>query len=201
MSFNYEIYSIMKLSLKKCSFLLINIIFLILNIYLLKFLQMKKNDFQFKNGDKFCLLMAQKLYNQIANYLNKKYYYNNSEIKKPIKKKKITLYILLERNVTFSKRYRRRIIEGLEENFIFNFTPNNPDYLIYNIHGGDIKKYENSIKIACYTENKIPDFNQADYAIAFHNINYLDRYFRRTAFILSFEYRYNFFTNKDLINI
>ena len=39
-------------------------------------------------------------------------------------------------------------------------------------------KYNNSIKIAYYTENKLPDFITADYAIGQSHINLLDRYLR-----------------------
>ena len=53
------------------------------------------------------------------------------------------------------------------DKFIIVFDSNNPDYLIYNIFGinhTDLK-YKNTIKIALYTENKIPDLNEADYAV------------------------------------
>ena len=40
------------------------------------------------------------------------------------------------------------------------------------------QKFNNSIKIAYYTENKLPDFNIADYAISQSHINFLDRSFR-----------------------
>ena len=45
------------------------------------------------------------------------------------------------------------------------------------------KEYDNSIKIAIFTENKIPDFNEADYAISQAHINYLDRYIKFPAFL------------------
>ena len=40
----------------------------------------------------------------------------------------------------------------------------------------------NSIKIAIFTENKIPDFYEADYTIGNYHINYLDRYFKFSTF-------------------
>ena len=40
------------------------------------------------------------------------------------------------------------------------------------------KKYNNAIKIAYFTENQLPDFNIADYAIGQAHINLLDRYLR-----------------------
>lgn len=91
----------------------------------------------------------------------------------------------------------------LENKFIFNFTSDNPDYLIYDVFSCDQleSKYNNSIKIAFYTENIIPDFNYADYSIGFHNINYLDRYFRKTTLIWKFQIKYFNIKNKYFENI
>lgn len=65
------------------------------------------------------------------------------------------------------------------------FDSNNPDYLVYNVFGKDhLKlKYKKAIKIAFYTENIIPDLNEADYAIGHQHINYLDRYFKYPMFL------------------
>ena len=52
------------------------------------------------------------------------------------------------------------------------------------------KKYSNSIKIAYYTENNIPDFNVADYAIGQTHINYLDRYLR-IPYLLGLSYNFS----------
>ena len=59
---------------------------------------------------------------------------------------------------------------------------NNYDFI--NIFGNeDIKsKYDKAVKIAIYTENFMPDFNLADYAIGHYHINYLDRYFKYNVF-------------------
>ena len=43
-------------------------------------------------------------------------------------------------------------------------------------------KYQHAIKIAIYTENVMPDINQADYAIGHYHINYLDKYFKYNIF-------------------
>jgi hypothetical protein len=56
------------------------------------------------------------------------------------------------------------------------------------------EKYHNSIKIAYYTENNIPDFNVADYAIGQTHINYLDRYLR-IPYLFGLSYNY---TNSKL---
>lgn len=73
----------------------------------------------------------------------------------------------------------------LKEKFIIKFDKNKPDYLIYNVFGNEHlnPKYNNSIKISIFTENIIPDFNEADYAIGQYHINYLDRYFKNSIFL------------------
>ena len=73
----------------------------------------------------------------------------------------------------------------LKDKFNVKFDTKNPDYLLYNVFGNKHlnEKYNNSIKIAIYTENIIPDFNEADYAIGHYHINYLDRYFKSSIFL------------------
>ena len=73
----------------------------------------------------------------------------------------------------------------------------NPDYLLYNVFGcRHLKKiYKNSIKIAFLTENIIPDFNIADYAIGQSHLNFFDRYFKRSYFLGNSISRFN---NKHL---
>ena len=77
------------------------------------------------------------------------------------------------------------IVKKLKDKFILRFNKYNPDYLIYDIFGKEHRnpKYKNSIKIAMYSENKIIDFNEADYGYAQAHINYLDRYFMYPSFI------------------
>jgi hypothetical protein len=81
----------------------------------------------------------------------------------------------------------------LDNEFRLNLNHPNPDYLIYNVFNDEFKnpKYQNAIKIAIYTENKIPDINKADYIIGHYHINYLDRYFKYSIFL---------WTNFDNIN-
>ena len=74
----------------------------------------------------------------------------------------------------------KEILYLLSDKFNFKIDENNPDYLIYNVFGGTHfnLKYKNCIKIAYFTENKIPDLNEADYAIGFPHIIYLDRFYK-----------------------
>ena len=71
-----------------------------------------------------------------------------------------------------------------KKKYSVNINSDNPDYLIYNIFSCEHlnPKYNNSIKIAYYTENQITDFNTADYCIGHSHINYLDRYFKLSIF-------------------
>jgi len=143
---------------------LFNFIVFIIN-YILLFKKKKKYVSRFKSkefGINFkpaedFLYLAVKSYQQISNYLDKKY---DSNIIKNKAKKKISLNCV-----------------ELDEN--------KPDYLIYDIFGKEHlnQKYKDSIKIALYSENKIPDFSIADYAMAQAHINYLDRYFKYPSFL------------------
>ena len=58
-------------------------------------------------------------------------------------------------------------------------------------------KYNNSIKIAYFSENIIPDFNDADYALSQAHIIYFDRYFKYPSFI----WRLNNFKNYNIVKI
>ena len=80
-------------------------------------------------------------------------------------------------------RFFKNILK--DDNYIIKYDSNNPDYLIFNKFGKKHlnPKYKNAIKIAFYTENKIPDLNEVDYAIGHQHINYLDRYFKYSMFL------------------
>ena len=110
-------------------------------------------------------------------------------------KKLIRIFSVGSSNEYYQKLYRNNIMQGLGDKYNFVFTSENPDYLIYDVFNCDFldSKYDNAIKIAFYTENQIPDFNSADYAISFHNLNYLDRYLRKTTLIWILENRYIIF--------
>ena len=81
-------------------------------------------------------------------------------------------------------------------NYSFKLNTNNPDYVVYDVFGCEHNKpkYKNAIKIAHYSENILPDFYEADYAISQAHINYLDRYFKYPSFIWNLNklYKYNF---------
>ena len=168
--------------------LLISLIFLSINIlYLIK--NNKKvilKNIYLKNVDNFIINFSLLSYKEMVSKLNKKQYnkfisillnYISLFIQTFIPKiKKKTLYILFVDSFEYQINLIKKI---LQSKYIIKITPNNPDYLIYNVFKCKHlnKNFSNSIKIAVYTENQIPDFNIADYAISHAHINYLDRHF------------------------
>ena len=142
----------------------------------------------FKESDYFPLSLTTRTYKYISNFLNNKYnYIKNEEEKLSIfkikkKKKKIVLNAVDLNDPKVDKNWLRYT---LKKEFRIKFDSKNPDYLIYNIFGTEHSnsKYNNSIKIAIFTENKIPDLHEADYAIGQSHINYLDRFFKNPIFL------------------
>ena len=135
-----------------------------------------------KTSDINTISLLNKSYEDISEYLNNKYNILKLERKVTKKKKKIHIYSTDLFSLNCHKRWIRK---KLKDNFIVKFDSYKPDYLFYNIFGvNHLKsKYNNSIKIAVFTENKIPDFEEADYAIGQAHINYLDRYFKFPIFL------------------
>ena len=140
---------------------------------------------QIRISDFFTLLFMNKKYLEVSNYLNRKYG-ESIKINKIIlpkrrrgitkkTRKKIIIYM-----VDFYKLQYQILLNLLKDCCIIQLDSNKPDYLFYNIFGFRHldPKYKNSIKIAIFTENKIPNLNEADYAIGQYHISYLDRYFR-----------------------
>lgn len=177
----------------KISFLIKNIILLVINLYFLLFVKInnnKDNEFaifkiikEFKSSDYFSMFLTTRTYKYISSFLNNKY--NNKkgdESKLNKRKRKIALYSVDLNDPKYHRKWLRRI---LNKKYRIKFDSNNPDYLIYNVFGNEHLnyKYNNSVKIAIFTENKIPDLNEADYAIGQSHINYLDRCFKFPIFL------------------
>ena len=176
---------------------------LLINIYYF----FKKSDAipkkLFRNVDNYIIEKDSKSYKEYSNYLNSKFYnntsfsennnINNQETKE---KKKIVIYFADLYNRDFRQKW---IKSELGDKFNIEFDSENPDYVIFNIFGCYHldEKYKDAVKIAHFTENKIIDFREADYAIGQQHINYLDRYFRRPFFVFSLINN----TNKDFQEI
>ena len=171
---------------------IINYSIFIINIYFLIFLKNKKKGivfkmkkiFKFKMSDYFNIAILNLSYSEISNYLNSKYniniFINNSRLYKQKRNKFKKILQLYSVDLFNRKKHITWLKNNLAHKFIIKFNPNNPDYLIYNVFGNKHKnqKYKNAIKIAIFTENKIPDLNEADYVLGHAHINYLDRYFK-----------------------
>ena len=155
-------------------FLIINIAILYINIIILI-----KNK-SFKNIDLKFIIFNKFYFNNISFYLNSKYDINYLKKNNSEKKSKIELYFTDFLNTGYQYRIKKSIILTLKEKFNISLNSLNPEYLIYNIYGClHLKEnYNKSIKIAYYTENQLPDFNIADYAIGQAHINFLDRYMK-----------------------
>jgi len=177
--------------------------------------------FNCKNSDNSFINIIKNKFEDISNYLNNKYNVVNSKIlidKKgyfneknkprniinyflPKTRKKIILYSV---DLFSFKSHKRWLKNKLKDKFDIKFKRNKPDYLLYNVFGSNHlnPKYNNSIKIAIFTENFFPDFNEADYIIGHYHINYLDRYFKNSIFLtrnINNNYFY-FYRNKVLNN-
>jgi len=163
-------------------FFIANLIYFMVNIFILYHSSNKEifkfinNCTIFRNIDNYTLNLITNSYEKIGNYLNNKYniYYNSSNLSIP-EKKTIKVYGV---NLMNREEFERTLLWYLNDTYIVQFDEDNPDYLIYNI--GDKQhdpKYNNTIKIALYTENIIPDLSHCDYGIGHAHISYLDRYF------------------------
>ena len=206
--------------------IIINIKFLISEFKFKAHIKINPNVlYNFKNSDHFILDLMNNGYIEISKFLLRKYNYHKcfkkfgffsiflriryfkrqilNYINKNIinSKKKINLYSVDLFSFEFHKKW---LEELLKDKFIIKFNENKPDYLIYNVFGTEHlnPKYNNCIKIAIYTENTLPDFNEADYLIGHYHINYLDRYFKFSIFfwhIIDDNY-FSFFRNNVINN-
>ncbi len=53
-----------------------------------------------------------------------------------------------------------------------------PDFLFYSCFGDNNLKFSNCVKIFFTNENIVPNFNEADYGLGFHHLEFEDRYLR-----------------------
>ncbi len=170
--------------------LIIDIIILLINIsfFVIKIRKQKqkpkpkpKIDFldNFRKVDYFPLKLISSSYSEISNYLLNKFFVKkkqldnlNNESNNQIKTVKIHYINLHPRWISLIKNDLKGLIN-------IEIDKENPDYLLYATFGCDYlnNSYNNTIKIAFFTENQIPDLSYADYTVGFAHISYLDRYF------------------------
>ena len=161
--------------LLKITLLLLNVIILISNIYLfLKSIENPIFNLEFKNVDYFNFLKSQNIYKT-----NKEDFNRNKKIK-------ISFNCVDTHGIIISNDLLKNWFQN-QTNFIFEVNTENPDFLIFDVFGKKNlnPKYKDSVKIAYYTENSIPDLNYADFAISQAHIMYLDRYIKYPDFIFA----------------
>ena len=76
-------------------------------------------------------------------------------------------------NVFVSALSKHLDVKVLEHN-----SAERPDILFYTLLGIDHYRYHDCIKVYYTGENDVPDFNECDYALSFHNIDFNGRHMR-----------------------
>ena len=172
--------------------LYVNFMIISINIYFNYFAfgrsTKKEKNLFIKNSDKMIINFLNNSYKNIANILNSKYLVNNNNNfrkKKKVHKKKISLYYIDILPSFYTKPQYIILNKLLKRKYELEFKSDNSDYLIFNVFGCNRfnESYRDSIKIAFYTENMLPDFNTTDYAIGQSHIVFLNRYFKRSYFL------------------
>ena len=171
----------------KNSFLQI-IIILEVNILIINIIYMHKTNKlytfynSFKEIDKLFLNSITSKYNEISDFLFQKFNTKNTTLinnELYTKENNDTIKTVKIAHKNINKRWIKLIKNDLEGKINIEIDESNPDYLIYATFGCEhvLDIYNNTIKIAFFTENQLPDLNFADYAVGLGHINHLDRYF------------------------
>lgn len=84
---------------------------------------------------------------------------------------------------TFVSKKSNLFLEILQKYYDVEISEN-PDFVFYSCFGTKHWDYNNCVKIYYTNENVAPDFNECDYGIGFHHINFEDRYLRFTEYNL-----------------
>ena len=161
---------------------------------------------KFRNIEHFSISLAVRSYHKIAEYLKNKYTNNKDFLikeqkllpfkenieKKPKERKKIKIY-----GSGMHQRWKTIIENYVKEKYIIEYDKENPDYFFYTTFSCNcyLPKYQNSVIIAYFAENQLPDFDIADYGIAHGHINYLDRYIYSPSIFRNLLYKN--ISNKD----
>ena len=152
---------------------LFNCFIFIINIF---FFLYKKNEYStfFKNSDLYIFSSAS---------IYKKHFQIKNNSFNSLKQKKVSIYCVDTLNNSVYIHYYKNMIKN--QNLIIEINKDHPDFLIYDVFGCEHlnEKYNDSVKIAFYSENIIPDFSESDYSLSQPHIIYLDRYFKYPSFI------------------
>ena len=165
-------------------FFLISIIILEVNVLIANIIYMKKSNFfnVVREIDNFLINTISTKYIEIAENLSNKFRVNNfslinKELYDETTNDTIKTVKIFHRNINI--RWIKLIRNDLKGKINIEIDENNPDYLIYATFGCEhiLYKFNNTINIAFFTENQLPDLNFADYAVGLGHINHLDRFF------------------------
>ena len=182
--------------LKKLYFILIIIIILEVIILIANIIYMKKKKyyFKFRDIDKFLINSISHKYNEISEYLFLKFKSKNStsineELYNRISNLTTKTVKVCKKNMHI--RWVELMRKDLKGKINLVIDEENPDYLLYATFGCEnvLNKYNNTIKIAFFTENQLPDLNYADYAVGLGHINHLDRFFTFPYFVYELNVR------------
>ena len=182
--------------LKKFYFILIIIIILEVIILIANIIYMKKKKyyFKFRDIDKFLINSISHKYNEISEYLFSKFKSKNStSINEELynRTSNLTTKTVKVCKKNMHIRWVELMRKDLKGKINLVIDEENPDYLLYATFGCEnvLNKYNNTIKIAFFTENQLPDLNYADYAVGLGHINHLDRFFTFPYFVYELNVR------------
>ena len=182
--------------MKKIKFTLIIIIILEVIILIANIIYMDKYkyNFKFRDIDKFLLNSISHKYNEISEYLFLKFKSKNSTyINEELynRNNNLTTKTVKVCKKNMNIRWLELMRKDLKGKINLEVDEENPDYLIYATFGCEnvLNKYNNTIKIAFFTENQLPDLNYADYAVGLGHINHLDRFFTFPYFVYELSIR------------
>ena len=141
----------------------------------------------FKQVDSFPLKIFTTTYKEISIYLLNKFRskYNQLEYKDLDNENKTSIKTIKLHYINIHPRWIELLKNDLDGKINIVLDKEKPDYLMYATFGCKYlnEKYNNTIKIAFFTENQIPDLNYADYAVGLSHISYLDRFFTYPYFV------------------
>ena len=182
--------------LKKFYFISIIIIILEVIILIANIIYMKKKKyyFKFRDIDKFLINSISHKYNEISEYLFLKFKSKNStSINEELynRTSNLTTKTVKVCKKNMHIRWVELMRKDLKGKINLVIDEENPDYLLYATFGCEnvLNKYNNTIKIAFFTENQLPDLNYADYAVGLGHINHLDRFFTFPYFVYELNVR------------
>ena len=188
---SYKVKRMKKIKFTLIIIIILEVIILIANII---YMDKYKYNFIFRDIDKFLLNSISHKYNEISEYLFLKFKSKNSTyINEELynRNNNLTTKTVKVCKKNMNIRWLELMRKDLKGKINLEEDEENPDYLLYATFGCEhvLNKYNNTIKIAFFTENQLPDLNYADYAVGLGHINHLDRFFTFPYFVYELSVR------------